>query len=354
MMNSHPLTQQQLIFKHLKVFLKFTLTHIYVLAAVIGLFVYIFYINANKVEESYTARISFMLADEDMQSQPGAFNLASQLGLVNQQVGSNKAILKELLDSRKLIENTLFYEIELNKKKDLLINHYIILRSKLWGTKPDNFFDKNYKLGDDDNKDSYLASLAWEIKSRYTSVIRESGFFDLSFTAPDEYFTKKFLETHLISLSDYYKEKRTQRAMSVLKFAQRRSDSLSGVLAGKENAVASSIDNNILGIMSITKVPELRNKRNVELVSKLYGEAVLNLESAKMSVVKETPMIQVIDDIRFPLQFNGKPMQKNITIGVLIGFFLGLLLTLVWYAVKNFKSLMADFQPKPKDKVTYS
>jgi len=157
-MNTQILSQQQLIFKHLKAALKFLLFHIYVVVLSVGIFVYIFYIKANKVEENYTASISFMLADEDMQSQPGAFNLASQLGLVNQQVGSNKTILKELLDSRKLIENTLFYQVELNKEKDLLINHYIKLRARLWGTKPDIFLDENYRLGVDDAKDSYLAS----------------------------------------------------------------------------------------------------------------------------------------------------------------------------------------------------
>lgn len=345
-MHTPALTQQQLIFKHLKAFLKFMLTHIYVLAAAIILLIYFFYLKANKVEENYTARISFMLADEDMQSQPGAFNLASQLGLVNQQVGSNKTILKELLDSRKLIENTLFYEIELNKEKDLIINHYIKLKAKLNNAKPDNLFDKTYKIGLDDLKDSYLASIAWEIKGRYTSVIRESGFFDLSFTAPNEYFTKKFLETHLASLTDYYKNKRTQRSVSVLKFAQKRVDSLSNVLAGKESAVASSVDNNILGVFNVTKVPEIRNKRNMELVSTMYSEAVINLENAKMSVVKETPMIQVIDDIRFPLQFNAKPMNKNITLGVIIGLIIGTIATLIWYAVKNLKSILFDFKKK--------
>ncbi len=340
------LSQQQLIIKHLKALLKFLITHIYVVIVAIAIMVYVFYLKANKIEENYTASISFMLADEDMQNQLGAFNLASQLGLVNQQVGSNKTILKELLDSRKLIENTLFYEIELNKEKDLLINHYLKLRAKLWGSKADYLFDKNYKLGIDDSKDSYLASIAWEIKGRYTSVIRESGFFDLSFTAPNEHFTKKFLETHLISLTDYYKNKRTQRSVSVLKFAQRRVDSLNSVLAGKESAVASAVDNNILGTFSVTKIPEMRNKRNMEIISTMYSEAVLSLESAKMSVVKETPMIQVIDDIRFPLKFNAKPMQKNITLGVIIGIVIGLIATVLWYGIKNLKSILEDFKPK--------
>jgi len=82
------------------------------------------------------------------------------------------------------------------------------------------------------------------------------------------------------------------------------------------------------------------------IVSTIYSEAVANLESAKMSIVKETPMIQVIDDIRYPLKFNAKPIQKNITIGILLGLIIGLIVTILWYGLKNLNSIIKDLKPK--------
>ncbi len=349
------MSNNQIIFRHLNQFFKFLLKRIYVLFIVIAIFIYLFYQKAQEFEENYSAALSFMLAEEELGNSAGSFNLASQLGLVNQNASNNKVILKELLDSRKLFEHTLFYEVKLNGKTDILINHYAEMMAKTYNSSNFRKLDKNYHIGDSDEIDTYIANTAFELKNRYNSTMRESGLFDLTFKAPNDRFTKLFLETHLESISDYYKLKRTQRALTVLKYAQKRTDSLSSVLAGKDYAVASSADNNMLGILSTTKVPEIRQKRNVEIISKLYSEAIVNLETAKMSVAKETPMLQIVDDIRFPLQFNKKPTSKNITIGSIIGVIIGLVLTLLWYVIANFKQLMSDvasMQKKPEQNST--
>ncbi len=337
---------QDLVSKYIKLFGRFFIRRIYWFLIPLLLLIYIFYSKAMKIEGVYKAYTTFMLADEDLQSQQGAFNLAAQLGLTNMQVSSNKTLLKELLDSRKLVENTFFYEVKFHDTTDLLINHYIRLRSRLWGTKPDVFFKPDYKVGLDDNMDSYLASLAFEIKASYYSEIKESGFFSVSYSSPDQYFTKLFLETHLQSLSDYYKERRIERAKNILFYAQRRTDSLSSVLSGKESAVAASIDNNMLGVLSVTKVAENRNKRNAEIVSTLYSQAVINLESAKMGVVKETPMIQIVDDIRLPLQFIERPLTSNLILGSIMGVVIGLVVSIIAFAIKYKDQIITDFFPK--------
>mgnify|MGYP000109031672 CR=1 FL=1 len=73
------------------------------------------------------------------------------------------------------------------------------------------------------------------------------------------------------------------------------------------------------------RVPQMKMNRDIEATSAMLQEASMSLAAARMSLVQETPFVQVIDDVRLPLV---KLESKSLKMG-LIGLAAGLLLPLI-------------------------
>jgi len=71
-------------------------------------------------------------------------------------------------------------------------------------------------------------------------------------------------------------------------------------------------------------VPSEYVTRNRTVAFTLYGEVVKNLETLKISLVNQTPIIQVLDLPQFPL--NNQKIRLYVTL--LFGFFIGILISL--------------------------
>jgi uncharacterized protein involved in exopolysaccharide biosynthesis len=85
---------------------------------------------------------------------------------------------------------------------------------------------------------------------------------------------------------------------------------------------AKELDQNFGIIRQQAAVPRLRNELKVQMLSALYAELVKNLEFSKLSLMREAPLIQIIDRPILPLEFMRVGKLKAMVIGgFLFGFF---------------------------------
>lgn len=115
---------------------------------------------------------------------------------------------------------------------------------------------------------------------------------------------------------------------------QHQADSVRAILNSSISGVASAADAapNANPLMQSLRVPSQRKQVDVQANTAIYGELIKNLEIAKVSLRKETPLIQLIDTPTLPLEDNKITKIK----GMLIGLVLGGVLTAIWLSLKHF------------------
>ena len=71
--------------------------------------------------------------------------------------------------------------------------------------------------------------------------------------------------------------------------------------------------------------------RDKTVSNTLYAEVVKNLETLKLSLINQTPVIQILDAPKFPLFDQRTPARYFLLIGFAIGFVLSLFYVLYKY-----------------------
>ena len=175
-----------------------------------------------------------------------------------------------------------------------------------------------------------IISLAWEeiveqslhvdIKNDETNII------SLSFTSSNENFSKLFAEKLISQMSMMYVEYKTKQASNTIDFLQSRSDSVFSELEGSEREYARIKDINQRIIKASGRLKELQLMRNVEVLNTMYLEIIKNLEIAKMTLLNQTPIIQIIDRPILPLKDNS--VSKLLV--VIISIFISLILSIIY------------------------
>ena len=91
-------------------------------------------------------------------------------------------------------------------------------------------------------------------------------------------------------------------------------------LNGAINASAATVDAtpNLNPNRQILRVPVQRSQINAEANKAILGELVKNLELAKMSFRKETPLLQVVDTPVFPLEKTKLGKIKAFIVGAVL------------------------------------
>ncbi len=290
----------------------------------------------------FTGETTFILEDDLLNSESGGTGMNPLISaLAGQSVSGNKALLVDLAKSTMLIEKTLLMEAELHGKKTILAN-YMAERSGWLGSwknssdpKLKNFsYSAQYRVGTLSEPDAALRSMAASINSKLICAKMESGLFIMKYTSDDEEFTSQLLKKHLEQISQYYINKKLEKAQSVFKFAQQRHDSLRRVVSGQDSRLATIQDRSLNMIMARGKIPEMQTRRDMNVSNLMYQESVLALSQARMDLEKKRPFITMVDDPRLPLPHTRpSTMMKGI-----IGFIAGFILVLVGVGIFIFVS----------------
>ncbi len=323
-----------------------------VLAGVIGAAIGITYAFLRK--PIYKAELSFALQDEKSGGGlSGALGIASQFGI---DVGSGGAggefsgdNLLELMRSRSMVEQTLLTPVTINGKKQTLADYYIDFNEfrDIWKGKRDvenvHFFPGADRAKFTLTQDSLLGEFHRNIIKTnllVDKVDKKLSIISLKCISKNELFSKYFTEVLATVVSDFYIKTKTKKEVQNVDILKRQTDSVRRELNYAISGVAEFSDAipNANPYLQRLHVPSQRRQVDVQANTAILGEMVRNLELAKMSLLQETPLIQIIDKPILPLEKDRVGKLKGIIVGGLVGVILAIFLLSFF---KLYKSVMS-------------
>ena len=273
----------------------------------------LFYAKSQKPQ--YTAKLTFALA-ESGDKLGGISSIASQFGVDLMGGGSAGAFsgdnLLELMKSRLLLEKTLLTEVDSSGKAKLLVNQYIDFIKPKEGKirEPEDpmpvYFDGNEKRqGYSLAQDSFLAKVSMDIVKNNLQVAKmdkKLAIVSVSFSGEDQWFAKNFTQILTQNVTEFYVETKTAQMRKNVKMLEHKVDSVKQELGQAMYGVASEVDGNQFLVRGVAKVPQAKKQLEIQVLSVMYSELIKNLELSRAMMAKEQPLIQLIDQPRFPLE----------------------------------------------------
>ncbi len=282
----------------------------------------------------YTARLSFVMQGEE--SRGGIADLASQFGL-SMGGGSMGAFggdnLFELLSSRLMVEKTLLKPVLVAEKPTNLLNLYITTYqlNKAWAKTPQlqnlNFPISQNRSTYSRNQDSVLQIICTIIQQKQLVIDKRSkklSFGDLSFVSTNETLSKMFLENLMSEAQAYYIEIKTKRSRENYERLQNEVDSIRSAYALAINARALAVDDTPNAIRQSASVSTIEKTTEMQYLAATYAEMKKNLELAKVTMNNNTPLIDVVDTPRYPLEKSRFGLLKAGVAGIFCGTFFSL------------------------------
>jgi len=284
----------------------------------------------------YLATTTFVLEEGGSSSGSlgGLGGLASMAGI---ELGGGGGLFQgdnilELYKSRTMIEKTLFTQVTDGGKTDLLINFYIEF-NKLredWTDKPllKTFkftsldeTSENLRVKEQRLRDSIIGTIVNDIKINCLSVTKPDK--KLSIIRADtknnnEFFAKTFNDEIVKNVNDFYIQTKTKKSLENVNILQRKTDSVRSVMNGAIYSAAAVADAtpNLNPTRQIQRqAPVQRSQFSAETNKAVLSELVKNLEMSKMTLLKEAPLIQVIDQPVYPLTKEKFGKVKGIFLG---------------------------------------
>jgi uncharacterized protein involved in exopolysaccharide biosynthesis len=294
---------------------------------------------------TYKATSTFIVEDKSGSRGGGLSGLASQFGIdVGGLTGGGAGLfdgdnILEILKSRAIIEKVLLTKIQedIPQKNTTLAEFYLSfsslgdrLNSKGITLKSLNFTSIDEKSKHSLIQDSVLYLIYKEIDKGIIveKKNKKSTIITLEASSSNPIFAKIFSENLLKKTSDMYIDIKTGNLSRSIERIQRKADSLESSLTGIYKK-SFELDNNLkllnanTGIKLNTSSSEAAT-RDKTVSNTLYGEVVKNLETLKLSLINQTPVIQVIDAAKYPLFDQRTPARYFLLIGFAVGFVLSL------------------------------
>lgn len=323
---------------------------IIVLAGIVGAGLGLIYSIVKK--PIYTATLTFALEDEKSGGGiGGALGLASSFGL--DLGGSGGGIfsgsnLTELFKSRAMVEKTLLMPVKVNGKVISIAEMYIQNNGwrEAWAKK--STLSKIEFLPNSNRKfftrvqDSILGSMYQSLSISGLSVgqkDKKNAITNIDISSSNELFAKYFCEALAKQVGAFYVETKSKKARLNMAILERQVDSIRGELNGAITGVAIANDNtfNLNPALNVRRAPSARRQVDVQANTAILTELVKQAELAKVTLRKETPLIQVIDRPILPLPKVRFGKAKGILIG---GFFGGFLMMFYLIFRKIWKNLV--------------
>jgi len=330
--------------------LKFLLGKWYILiiAGLIGGAVGAFYASTKRT--AYTAVTTFVLESGEKSSGFSQYEgLASMVGM---DIGGSGAgifqgdNLLEFYKSRKMLQATLLKTSASDTSK-LLIDRYLELEEEKQKKDKQIDFRKHYAGSEVRQRDSLMNKVIGQLIKKNLKVDKldkKLSIIKVEITAFDESFAKEFNTALVQEVNDFYMQTKTKRAQHNIQLIQQQADSIRGMMNGNISTMASIVDAtpNLNPTRQAQRIiPSQRSQFSAETNKAILNQLVQNLEIAKMTLLKESPLIQLIDVPTFPLE--NKVVSKKFY------FFIGFILCFVCSAfiltlIRFYKSAMSEEQ----------
>ena len=303
----------------------------------------------------YKAELTFAMEDEKSGGGglSGALGLASSFGIDLGGGGAGGAFsganLMVLMKSRNIVEKTLLSPAVYKGKTISLADYYISFNElrEEWEQNPNL---KNIKFPITSNRSNFTLQQDSILKYIFNALVNNNlsvdqtdkkiSIINVTVNTIEESFSKEFCETLAKVTSDYYVEIKSKKSRMNVEILQKQADSIRAELNSAITGVAAASDNvyNLNPAFNVKKTPSTRRQIDVQANTAILTQLVANLELSKVSLRKETPLIQVIDRPILPLDKERVSKKKSLLLG---GFLAGFLTLLYLIFTSLYKKMMA-------------
>jgi hypothetical protein len=319
---------------------------IYILLILISFsIVYYYFLQKPKYEASTT----FILEEKSSSMGGGLSGLASQIGVdLGGLTGSSGLFagdnILDIIRSRSIIEKVLLSKVDStqNLNSETLMDLYIRWNQlhQKWVNKGE-LANINYLTHNNKNstrlQDSVLFVVYEKINKNNLVVERankKGSIFEVKTIAGNEVFAKLFTERLVLETIKMYLDIKTGTATRNIQRLENRADSLMNLLNSKSfrSATLQVLDANIA--YKTSTVPVEVSQREKTVTYALYTEVVKNLEASRMALAGQTPVINLLDNAKYPLE------DKRFSLSLLLA------MSTIFSAIVFFAILFVTFPSK--------
>jgi len=317
---------------------------------------------------TYKATSTFIVEDKSGKGGGGLTGLASQFGIdVGGLTGGGAGLfdgdnILEIIKSRAIIEKVLLTKMDepASSKGQTIADYYIQVEDlqgkferKNINVKSLNFAELSGSAKHTVQQDSVLFVLFDRINKNLNveKKNKKSTIITLEVVSGDQVFSKIFAEELLKQTSDLYIDIKTGNLSRSIDKIQQKTDSLLNII----NNISSKTSKLIVPVIedlvnenaaikyrkenyrnkftynNTTPIEQTTRERTVAYT--MYAEMAKNLETLKLSLINQTPVIQVLDTPKYPMFDQRTPAWYFF----LIGFALGIVLSF-FYALYKYTS----------------
>jgi uncharacterized protein involved in exopolysaccharide biosynthesis len=338
--NKVPILKVNDVMNEVQAFFKYLLSKLKLFLGLMALGLVLAFVYSLIQQPKFEAKASFILEEKSGGMGGGLSGLASQFGFdVGSLTGSAGLFagdnILDIIKSRTIIEKVLLTKIDsskaLNSKTDNsetladLFLQWSKLKDK-WANKQGlnavNF--STFQNGKPNSRlqDSVLLVIYQKIIKKNLVVERlnkKGSIIEITTTTPNEVFSKLFTERLVLETIRMYVDIKTSVATRNISRLEKRSDSLMELLNAKsyKSAAMQVLDAN--AAYKTSAVPVEVSQRDKSVTYALYSEVMKNLEARRMGLASQTPVINMLDQARFPLENKELAFWKLLLFGVFGG-----------------------------------
>ncbi len=292
----------------------------------------------------YAATVTFFCEGEKSGGLGAYAGIASQFGIDLGGASSNiftEENITSLFKSNLLVEKSL---LTVSKEtNELLIDKYL----KTHAVENIKIDGKNFSLSVgfakiplQRIKDSLVKSISKSIIDDQLFVDkmnRSIGLITLTYNDHDEVLAKEMAEALVENTTNYYTAYKTKKNLSNVNILQYQVDSVRKMLYGGISEVAMLNDLNVNPLKQKARTETQKSQSQLQVNSVLYTELLKNLELSKISMRKETPLIQIIDSPKLPLKNEKKGKLFLGFIGGFSLFFITVIISFSLFVIRSYK-----------------
>lgn len=167
-----------------------------------------------------------------------------------------------------------------------------------------------------------------------STEVETQGLIFLKYQDTNPTLTKFIMDRYIEVITSYYKKQKTEKSRMNYDFYVRRTDSVKQVLDGNIRKGAKIEDEEKFKIFVQDAIPTKQIEGQNELLKQMYGELVSMREAALNELMRDTPVVQVLDKPEMPFDIS----KPNYLLYILGGLFLGLFLSIftsIWKPLKQ-------------------
>jgi len=238
----------------------------------------------------------------------------------------SEANLMSYLKTKSVIEETLLSQIPGTKKTFAQEFIEIYKWNVDWEDEPEL---KNISFPVNDNREKFSLEKDSILKDIYMYLIKDHKYIkvakpdedariiEISVITKSKLFSRYFPEELLRIVSKKYRADKTSQARYTVDVIQKQADSVRNVL-NKSLLMGANETDQVFGLnpaLNVERVSATKEQIDVQVSSAVLEELIKNLELSKMQLLHQTPLIEVIDQPKFPLEV----IEIEKMIGTLVG-----------------------------------